>query len=376
MLLCTLLALAAPQVAAQAPATPRIEVALTAKSPARGESLAWSPKGAKVELGKEGGALVGAFPLGPKGTPSLAVRLERAQPDAAHFDTLSIDLDRDGKFAATERLTTVPKDQRGKWWSSFEATALVPFAAEGANKARTVPYPMSLWFVEDPQEPTAPPTLRWSRRGWHEGTVTLDGKSAFVLITEMEMDGVFTTADSWALTTDRKLLLSSGSRALSGHCWLEERAYRTVELAADGSRIVLEPFDPRTTEAEEKAKADLYKPDREAKRAAQPLAFGTDFAAALAKAAPGKQRVLVDFATTWCGPCKLMDQWVYTAADVVAAAKDVVAVKLDGDVERELVKRFGVTAYPTMLLLEADGTEVRRVVGYQGVAAMQKFLAK
>ena len=376
MLLSTLSALAAPQVAAQAPAAPRTEVALTAKSPARGATLAWSPKGAKVELSKDGAALVGAFPLGPKGTPPLAVRLERSQPDAAHFDTLSIDLDRNGTFAATERLVAVPKDQRGKWWSSFEATALVPFAAEGALKARTVPYPMSLWFVEDPQEPTAPPMLRWSRRGWHEGTVTLDGKPAIVLITEMEMDGVFTSADSWALATDRKLLLSSGSRALSGHSWLEERAFRVVELAADGSRIVIEPFDPRTTEAAEKAKADLYKPDREAKRAAQPLAFGADFAAALAKAAPSKQRVLVDFATSWCGPCKLMDQLVYTAADVVAAAKDVVAVKLDGDVERELVKRFGITAYPTMLLLEADGTEVRRVVGYQGVAAMQKFLAK
>lgn len=376
MLLCTLLALAAPQAAAQTPTTPRIEVALAAKPPAGAERLAWSPKGAKVELAAADRALVGAFALGPAGTLPMAVRLERSTPDAAHFDTLSIDLDRDGKFHATERLVAVPKDQRGKWWSSFEATALVPFAAEGANKARTVPYPLSLWFVEDPQEPTAPPTLRWSRRGWHEGTTTLDGKPALVLITEMEMDGVFTTADSWALATDRKLLLSSGSRALSGHCWLEERAYRVVELAADGSRLVLEPFDPRTTEAEEKAKADLYKPDREAKRAAQPLAFGTDFAAAMAKAAPGKQRVLIDFATTWCGPCKLMDQWVYTAEDVVTAAKDLVAVKLDGDVERELVKRFGITAYPTMLLLQADGTEVRRVVGYQGVAAMQKFLAK
>ena len=374
MLLTTLLALAAPQAPAATAAT-RIEVALEPKAPTPGAGLSWSPKGAKVELKKAGETLTGAFLLGPAGAAAIQVKLERST-GATHFDILSIDLDRDGKFSAPERLTAVPKDQRGKWWSSFEGTPMVPFPARDGEQAKNVPYPMSLWFVEDPQEPNAPPALRWSRRGWHEGKTTIDGKPVFVMITEMEMDGVFTTADSWAIATDRKLLLSSGSRALTGHCWLEERAFRVVQLAADGHSVELEPFDPRTTEAEEKAKADVFKADRDAKRALQPLAFGGDFAAALAQAKKDKQRVFVDFATTWCGPCKVMDQWVYTAEAVVIAANGITCVKLDGDAERELVKRYGVAAYPTMLLLEADGTEVRRLVGYQGVTAMVKFLAK
>ena len=288
----------------------------------------------------------------------------------------SVLLDRDGTFGAAERLTTTPKETRAKWWSSFEATVQVPFAAGAEQPAVVVAYPMSLWFVEDPQEPTAAPALRWSRRGWHEGTAEIGGKPASVLVTEMTMDGVFTTADAWSIARERKDLLGSGSTSLAAHCWLDGRAFRVVSVAPDGSSIVLAGFDPGTTEAEEKDRADVHKADREAKRADKPVAFGHDLAAALASAKKDGKRVFVDFETTWCGPCKQMDQWVYTAADVAAALQDAVCVKLDGDAERELVKRFAVEGYPTMLLLDADGKELRRAVGYRGVAALGTFLAK
>lgn len=365
---------------AQSPTAPpaantAIAVTLAPVSPTREATLRWSPKAAKVDLQKDGAALVGTFPLGPASAPAVKVRLERTSA-AAHFDILSIDLDRDGAFAAAERLTATPKEQRGKWWSSFEATAVVPFGPRDGAAATKVPYPMALWFVEDPQEPDAAPALRWTRRGWHEGQATIDGKVVHVLVTEMLLDGVFTTADSWAIAADRKQLLASSSRPLSSHCWLGERAFRALQVAEDGLSLRFESFDPGTTEAEETARADVHKKDREARRAEKPLLFGGDYAAALAAAKKDGKRVFVDFATTWCGPCKLMDQWVYTAADVVGAAGSVVCVKLDGDVERELVKKFAIAGYPTMLLLEADGTEVRRLVGYQSVDAMVKFLAK
>ena len=111
----------------------------------------------------------------------------------------------------------------------------------------------------------------------------------------------------------------------------------------------------------------------EAPRAAKPLAFGGDLAAALATAKQDKKRVFIDFQTTWCGPCRQMEQMVYTAAAVVTAADGVIAVKLDGDEQRELVKSYGVAAYPTMLLLDQDGNELKRAVGYRSVAAMVEF---
>ncbi|MCL4104786.1 UNVERIFIED_CONTAM: hypothetical protein GTU68_034225 [Idotea baltica] len=69
-----------------------------------------------------------------------------------------------------------------------------------------------------------------------------------------------------------------------------------------------------------------------------------------------------------------MDQLVYTAEPVAEKCKQVVCVKLDGDEQRDLVKRYKVEAYPTMLLVNADGAEVARCRGYQSVAKLLEFL--
>jgi thiol-disulfide isomerase/thioredoxin len=356
----------------QAPG-PRFEVALAPRAPTKAESLRWSPKGAKVELAAKDGALSGAFELGPRGLAPVGVRLEKLS-GAAHIDVLWLDANRDGRFDAAERLATTPSETRGKWWSSFEAELPVPIHGPGIEAPASRAYPLSLWFVEDPQEPDAAPVLRWSRRGWHEGECTVGGKPAFVLVTELELDGVFDQRDSWALARERDKLLGASSRALDGHAWLDGKAYRPTAIDPHGRTLAFEPFDPGLTEAEEAAKQDRYAPDRAAPRAATPLAFGRDLAAALARAKQERKRVLVDFETAWCGPCKTMDQLVYSAAAVVDGAKDTFAVKVDGDEQRELVKKYGVSAYPTLILLDAQGRELRRAVGYRSVAEMVEML--
>ena len=363
--------------AQDAPLAKPLSATLVPHSPDKGESLRWSPKGAKVELTKAtpaGDELAGRFSLGPKDAPPIAVRLER-RDGRPHFDVLEVDVDRNGKFSDSEGFLATPSEQRGKWWSSFQAELTIPNVAVDATKTPKLrPYPVSLWYVEDPQEPDAPPPLRWSRRGWHEGKLEIGGKPAFVLITEMEMDGVFDQRDCWALARDRAALLKADSRGLERHCWLDGKAYRATNIDPDGLNIAFEPFDPGITEAEEAARDDIYAADRNAPRAAAPLAFGKDLAAALAQAAREHKRVLVDFETTWCGPCATMNQLVYTSSAVVDAAKDVLAVKVDGDEHRELTKKYTVGAYPTILLLDSNGVELRRAVGYRSVVEMVAML--
>lgn len=368
MLLAIVLGLLAPQ---QPPAAAPHTVSLTPQ-PVDSRGPRWSPKGATVPLTRTDGALCGSFPLGHAGAPPVAVRLQRSD-GAARFDQLWIDLDRNGALGDDERLVTEPRELRGKWWSSFTATLAVPLAGE---RSGTRPYPISLWFVADPEAPDAPPALRWSRRGFCLGQVEIAGRPAFVLLTELHQDGVFDQRDAWAIARDRDALAAAACRSLEQHAWLDGVAFRATAIDPDGASLTFAAFDPGCTEAEEQARADIHAADRDAPRAAAPVPFGRDLAAALATARQQGRRVFVDFQTTWCGPCRQMEQWVYTAQAVVDAARDVVPVVLDGDAQRELVRRYQVTAYPTMLLLDGSGTELHRAVGYRGVAAMVEFLGQ
>ena len=66
-----------------------------------------------------------------------------------------------------------------------------------------------------------------------------------------------------------------------------------------------------------------------------------------------------------------MDDWIWTDTDVAALLNaGYVGVKLDGDIEKDLVKRFNVIGYPTMLVLDASGKELKKIVGYQSSAQM------
>ena len=71
-----------------------------------------------------------------------------------------------------------------------------------------------------------------------------------------------------------------------------------------------------------------------------------------------------------------MDEWIWTDAEVAAALKaGFVGVKLDGDVEKAFVKRFGVSGYPTMVIVDAaTGQAIKKVVGYQSSQQVLAFL--
>jgi thiol-disulfide isomerase/thioredoxin len=334
-------------------------------------NLRWSPKGAAVEMKSVDGALVGQFELGPKGSKPVLVRLDRVD-GSKWVNRFSVDLNRDGVWQDGEIYSCEPSERNGNWWSSFTTGDVMIPTKGGAMRG----YPISFWYVEDPTKPDAPKTLRWSRRGWHEGTVEIDGKSAFVLITEMNMDGVFDQRDAWFLARDRKDLLAAMSRGMEDHAWLDGKAYRLTKIDPDGGSVTFEGFDPGMTEAEEATKRDTLLDDKNAKRAEKPVPFGNDFEAAVAMARSKESRMLIDFEATWCGPCHTMDELVYTSADVVSAASGIVCVKVDGDIRKDLVEKYSVGAYPTMILMGADGKEVRRAVGYRSVKEMVEFLGK
>lgn len=352
------------------------EIKLTSQTPEEGRTIRWSPKGFKLSLTKKNGGLETEIHLGKENSPPIALRLEKSE-DSPYYDTLLIDRDTDGNFTQDESLKIEPRDNRGKMWSSFVTELHIPVTDPLTGNSDSNTYPLSFWFVEDPEAESMELVLRFSRRGWMEGLIELDGKEALVLLTESKMDGVFDREDSWVLAladNPQELFDIKSARSCDTHTWLGEKAFRIRELHPSGRIIILEPFDPGMTREEEELKNDPLVLDKKAARSGATVAFLHDFTVAEEQARKENKPLFIDFETTWCGPCKTMDRLVYTADDVVTASKSVIAVKVDGDEHPEIVKRFEVEAYPTMILLSPEGKVLKRALGYRGVKEMTAFL--
>jgi thioredoxin-like negative regulator of GroEL len=90
------------------------------------------------------------------------------------------------------------------------------------------------------------------------------------------------------------------------------------------------------------------------------------FDQAKAAAQEEKKVILIDFFTTWCVPCKKLDETTWKEESVVKwLGEHCVSLKLDAEKNVELAKSFHVEAYPTVLLLKADGSVIDRLVGYK-----------
>lgn len=100
--------------------------------------------------------------------------------------------------------------------------------------------------------------------------------------------------------------------------------------------------------------------------------------------------IFIDYYATWCAPCKKMDQEVYTSALVQAVMKEqFIAVKVQTDSSSKdnaitkdfyaeaarLVRMHHIRAYPTLVVVSAEGKLLHRFSGYLSPAAFVNFLA-
>lgn len=67
----------------------------------------------------------------------------------------------------------------------------------------------------------------------------------------------------------------------------------------------------------------------------------------------GERPAVIDFYTTWCGPCKMMAPIVEETAKAYAGKVDF--YKVDIEKEQELAQTFGIQSIPTFLFIPAKG---------------------
>ena len=116
---------------------------------------------------------------------------------------------------------------------------------------------------------------------------------------------------------------------------------------------------------------------------AQAIRFekGLTWTEIVAKAKAEKKFIFLDCFATWCGPCKFMNQFVFTQRTVGEyfnehfinvtlqmdqTGVDPADVRQSYALAKRITRDYGVTSYPTYLFFDSLGVVVHRVVGSTG----------
>lgn len=98
-----------------------------------------------------------------------------------------------------------------------------------------------------------------------------------------------------------------------------------------------------------------------------------EWSSLLKKASKKDKLIFLDCYTSWCGPCKMLANTVFTN-DTVADFfnKHFICAKMDMEKGEgpEIAKRYGVAAYPTLLFINGEGKLVHNLTGFQKPAKL------
>jgi len=114
------------------------------------------------------------------------------------------------------------------------------------------------------------------------------------------------------------------------------------------------------------------------------LVHWTPISLASAAAQRSHRPILYEFSAEWCGPCHLLEREVFMDRALAAKINDrYIAVQVvdrqreDGHNDpavQELMDRYRVSAFPTVVIAGADGKPRDRGVGYEGRDQFAAFI--
>ncbi len=83
--------------------------------------------------------------------------------------------------------------------------------------------------------------------------------------------------------------------------------------------------------------------------------------------------IFMDAYASWCGPCKMMARGTFKK-EAVGTFFNENFINLKIDMEKgegpQLSRKFGVSAYPTLIFINSKGEEVAKTLGYHSKSAL------
>jgi thiol-disulfide isomerase/thioredoxin len=105
--------------------------------------------------------------------------------------------------------------------------------------------------------------------------------------------------------------------------------------------------------------------------------FKGDVDAAFVAAKADNRPVFLYWGAVWCPPCNQVKATIFNRQDFIERSRFFVPVYIDGDSPsaQRLGARFKVSGYPTMILLQPDGSEITRLPGEVDAEQYMRVLA-
>ena len=118
-------------------------------------------------------------------------------------------------------------------------------------------------------------------------------------------------------------------------------------------------------------------PVHKAKTAAPPISWQQNVDTAFQLARKDHRLVMVDFYTTWCEYCKLLDHTTYTDPAIRSLARRFVPLKANPEKDiaaARLSKEVGVSGFPFILFVSPAGNVVSYINGYEPAPQFARYM--
>lgn len=99
----------------------------------------------------------------------------------------------------------------------------------------------------------------------------------------------------------------------------------------------------------------------------------------LAEAQKQNKIIMIDFYTTWCGPCKLMTKTTFantTIGDFVNANFIAFKVNCEKGEGVKLAEKYEVFSYPTIAFVDKSGNLLGKEIGYKNAEEFMEIIQK